>query len=314
MAFLNFNEASVEREASLNGDLQWLLQPPFFRETSTAVCFFLFEMGFTSHQSFSGSNERRVDFRIGEGETSQRLQLECGTEEAGIPRVRRAGLRRGQPLLCLFEVTLKRSSDLSSGRTVWRSEKLTVDPMVYRHLSVKVMLAKKDLSPNEALVLQWSSKQSDQTQEVWLEWPSKGKFAKAEATVWLYPGRYVDWLLAGVISELIVEVPQGVEVVFAQLSSAMPVESKRPLEHIDHYRNPELKFEWSGRRSWWELGTLDYSRARIVHQRRRELTHLFRISFAYLLESESQEGSVSLIGNPGMFGRSLGNHAWNVGN
>jgi len=57
--------------------------------------------------------------------------------------------------------------------------------------------------------------------------------------------------MAGVIAELVVEVPPGVEVVSAQLSSAMPVESARPLVHINHYRNPELKFEWLGE-SWWD--------------------------------------------------------------
>jgi hypothetical protein len=84
-----------------------------------------------------------------------------------------------------------------------------------------------------------------------LEWPAKDKFSKAEATVWLYPGRYVDWLLAEAISELVVEVPQGFEVASAQLSSAMMVESARQLEHVDYYRNSELKFEWLGE-SWWD--------------------------------------------------------------
>jgi len=40
-------------------------------------------------------------------------------------------------------------------------------------------------------------------------------------------------------------------VVSAQLSSAMPVESARTLGHIDHYRNSELRFEWTGE-SWWD--------------------------------------------------------------
>jgi hypothetical protein len=128
--------------------------------------------------------------------------------------------------------------------------------MVYRYLSVKVILAKKDLSPNEALVLRWSSKRSDQMQEVRLEWPARGKFAKAEATVWLYPGRYVDWLLTEAISELVVEVPAGFEVASAQLSSAMTVESARRLEHVDHYRNSESKFEWVAE-SWWD-GNANY--------------------------------------------------------
>ncbi len=251
MAFLNFNEASVEREASFNGDLQWLLQPPFFREDLNRRLFFSYSSwDLPPTNRFRDRTSADLISGLEKGKTVnvynwnvERRKLEF----LGTNGWSQEGATASLPL----EVTLKRSSHLSSGRTVWRSEKLTVDPMVYRHLSLKVMLAKKDLSPNEALVLQWSSKQSDHTQEVWLEWPSTSKFAKAEATVWLYPGRYVDWLLAGVISELIVEVPQGVEVVFAQLSSAMPVESKRPLEHIDHYRNPELKFEWTGE-SWWD--------------------------------------------------------------
>jgi hypothetical protein len=57
--------------------------------------------------------------------------------------------------------------------------------------------------------------------------------------------------MAGVIAELVVEVPPGFEVVSAQLWSAMPVDSARSLEHIEHYRSSELKFEWTGE-SWWD--------------------------------------------------------------
>ena len=188
MAFLNFNEASVEREASFNGDLQWLLQPPFFREDLNRRLFFSYSRwdlpptnrfrDRTSAELISGL-EKGKSVNVYNWNVERRKLEFLGTKGWS-----QEGATASLPL----EVTLKRSSDLSSGRTVWRSEKLTVDPMVYRHLSVKVMLAKNDLSPNEALVLRWSSKQSDQTQEVWLEWPSKGKFAKAEAS-----GVAVSW-------------------------------------------------------------------------------------------------------------------------
>ena len=122
--------------------------------------------------------------------------------------------------------------------------------MMYRYLSVAMILPPRDLSQKRPVVLQWSSKWSNQMQEVRLG-PPQGRFAQGEATLWLYPGRYTDWLMAGVIAELAVELPPGFEVVSAQLWSAMPVESARSLEHIEHYRNSELKFEWTGE-SWWD--------------------------------------------------------------
>ena len=251
MAFLNFSEASVEREASFNGDLQWLLQPPFFREDLNHRLFFSYSTwDFPPRNRFRDRTSAELISGLEDGKPVNVYNWNAARrklEHLGTKGWSHEGATASLPL----EVTLKRSSDLRPGETVWRSEKLTVDPMVYRYLSVRLILAKKDLSPSESLVLQWSSKRFDQRQEVRLEWPAKGKFATAAPTVWLYPGRYVDWLLAGVISELVVEVPQGVEVVSAQISSAMPVELKRPSEHIDHYRNSGLKFEWLGE-SWWD--------------------------------------------------------------
>ena len=251
MAFLNFNEISVERESSFNGDLQWLLQPPFFREDLNRRLFFSYSTwdspprnrfrDRTSAALISGLEKRKPVIVYNWNVAMRKLEL-----------LSTKGFSREEAVASLpVEVALKRSSDLSSGRTVWRSEKLAVDPMVYRYISAKVILPKKDLFQKRVLVLQWSSKRSAQMQEVRLDWTGTGKLSHGEATVWLYPGRYVDWLLAEAISELVVEVPSGLEVVSAQLSSAMTVESARQLEHVDHYRNSELKFEWLGE-SWWD--------------------------------------------------------------
>ena len=251
MAFLNFNETSVERKGSFNGDLQWLLQPPFFREDLNRRLFFSYSTwDFPPRNRFRDRTSAELISGLEKGKAVSVYNWNVARRKLEFLG-KKGWFQEGATASLPLELTLKRSSDLPSGRTIWRSEKLTVDPMVYRYVSAKVMLAKKDLSANEALVLQWSSKRSDQMQEMRLEWPSKSKFAKAEATLWLYPGRHVDWLLAGVISKFVLEVPPGLEVVSAQLSSAMPVESERPLEHIDHYRNSELKFEWAGE-SWWE--------------------------------------------------------------
>jgi hypothetical protein len=250
MAFLNFSETSVEREGSFNGDLQWLLQRPFFREDLNRRLFFSYSTwDFPPRNRFRDRTSAELISGLEEGNAVTVFNWNAALqklESLGTKGWSRERATASPPL----EVTLKPSSDLCSGRTVWRSGNLTVDPMVYRYLSAKLILAKKDPSEKEALVLHWSSKRSDQMQEVRLGWPAWGKFAKAEATVWLYPGRYVDWFLAGVISKLVVEVPPGFEVVSAQLSSVMS-ESERPLEHFDHYRNPELKFEWLGE-SWWD--------------------------------------------------------------
>jgi len=248
MAFLNFSEASVEREASFNGDLQWLLQPPFFGEDLNHRLFF-------SYSTWDSPPRNRFRDR-----TSPELvsRLEKGSPVAvfnwnvaqrkleflGTKGWTQDGAAVSRPIA----VVLRRSSDPGSGRNVWRSEELALDPMVYCYLSVEVILPKPQKG---TLVLRWSSKRLDQMQQVRLDWPAQGESAEGQATLWLNPGRYADWFLAGVISEVAVEVPPGFEVVSAQLSSAMTVESARSLEHINHYRNSELKFEWTGE-SWWD--------------------------------------------------------------
>jgi hypothetical protein len=251
MAFLNFSETSVEREVSFNGDLQWLLQPPFFREKLYHRLFFSYSTwDFPPRNRFRDRTSAALISELEKGEPVTVYNWNVALRKLEFLGTKSWSRERATASLPI-DVALKTSSDLSSDRTIWRSEKLAVDPMVYRYLSVKVILPKKGSFQKSVLVLRWLSKRSDQMQEVRLEWPAKDKFSKAEATVWLYPGRYVDWLLAEAISELVVEVPQGFEVASAQLSSAMMVESARQLEHVDYYRNSELKFEWLGE-SWWD--------------------------------------------------------------
>jgi hypothetical protein len=251
MAFLNFNEASVEREASFNGDLQWLLQPPFFREDLNHRLFFSYSTwDFPPRNRFRDRTSAELI-----SELANRRAVNVYNWNVARRKLEFLGTKRWPQDLAVaplpIALALKRSFDPVSGRNLWRSEELAVDPMVYRYLSINIILPPRDLSPKRTLVLQWSSKRSDQMQELQLQWPPHGRSAQREATLWLYPGRYADWLMAGVIAELVVEVPPGFEVASAQLSSAMTVESARSLEHIDHYRNSELKFEWTGE-SWWD--------------------------------------------------------------
>ena len=251
MAFLNFSEASVEREASFNGDLQWLLQPPFFREDLNRRLFFSYSTwDFPPRNRFRDRTSAELISELGKGRAVNVYRWNVARRKLEF-----LGTKRWPQDLAVAPLpralALNRSFDPASGRNLWRSEALAVDPMVYRYLSVTMILPPRDLSPKRPLVLQWSSKRSDQMQEVRLEWPPQRRSLQGEAALWLYPGRYTDWLMAGVIAELVLELPPGLELVSAQLSSAMPVESARSLEHIDHYRNSELRFEWTGE-SWWD--------------------------------------------------------------
>ena len=251
MAFLNFSEASVEREASFNGDLQWILQPPFFREDLNGRLFFSYSTwDFPPRNRFRDRTSAALISELEKGRAVNVYRWNVARRKLEFLGTKRWPQDRAVAPLPIA-LALNRSFDLASGRNLWRSEALAVDPMVYRYLSVNLILPPRDLSRTRPLVLQWSSKRSDQMQEARLEWPPQGRSAQGGATLWLYPGRYTDWLMAGVIAELVVEVPPGFEVVSAQLWSAMPVESARSLEHIEHYRNSELKFEWTGE-SWWD--------------------------------------------------------------
>jgi len=269
MVFLNFSEASVEREASFNGDLQWLLQPPFFREDLNRRLFFSYSTwDFPPCNRFRDRTSAALISELEKGRAVNVYRWNVARRKLEFLGAKRWPQNRAVAPLSIA-LALKRSLDPASGRNVWRSEALAVDPMVYRYLSIAMIVPPRDLSPKGPLVLQWSSKRSDQMQEVRLEWPPQSRTLQGEAALWLCPGLYTDWLMAGVIAELIVELPPGLEVASAQLSSAMRVEPARSLEHIDHYRNSELRFEWTGE-SWWDwkrvlVGARDRPISRVSH-------------------------------------------------
>ena len=251
LAFLNFNEISVEPQVSFNGDLQWLLQPPFFKEDLNSRLFF----------SYS-----RWDLP-----TSNRFR-DLGTVETLTPNMT-MGLpvniyrwnKLGRTLDFIGEDSwppnestthtpievVMRSSPGFFGRRVWRAEKLAVDPKIYRYASIKVIPTSPGGLDDKALVLRWASQPSAPVEQMTLPWPEAG-WPTTRVTIWLHPGRYVDWLLGGTVRELVVEVPRNFDLGIVELSPVLPTEVSKA-KHIDHYRDPATRFEWVGE-SWWVVG------------------------------------------------------------
>ena len=252
MAFLNFNETSVEREGSFNGDLQWLLQPPFFREDLNGRLFFSY-----SRWDLPPNNRFR----------------DRGTVETLTPNA-----KAGRPVNVYRWNALGRTLDFIGddswppneptahtpielvmrprpshvGRS-WRAENLTVDPKIYRYVSIKLRLTSARGLDTKAVVLRWESQRSGPLERVRLSWPRGETWPPIGTTVWLHPGRYVDWLLSGTISDLVLEMPRDFDLDAFLLSSVLPSEVATKARHINHYRNPATKFEWIGE-SWWVVG------------------------------------------------------------
>jgi hypothetical protein len=136
---------------------------------------------------------------------------------------------------------------------VWRAKNLAVDPKVYRYASIKVILTSARGLDEKAFVLRWASQPPGPFEKVRLPWPKAEEWPPTGMTVWLHPGHYVDWVLSGTISELVLEMPRDFDLVTVRLSSVLPAEVAKKAKHIDHYRNPATKFEWIGE-SWWVVG------------------------------------------------------------
>src|SRR5262249_34889451 len=133
----------------------------------------------------------------------------------------------------------------------WRAEKLAVDPKIYRYASIELIPTSERRLADKALVLRWASQPSRPVEQLTLPSPEAG-WPATRMTIWLNPGRYVDWLLGGTISELIMEVPRDFDLGIVQLAPVLPTEVAKA-KHIDHYRNPASRFEWIGE-SWWVVG------------------------------------------------------------
>ncbi|MCI0625303.1 MAG: hypothetical protein L0387_27280 [Acidobacteria bacterium] len=256
-ALLNFNETSVEREASFNGDLQWLLQPPFFKEDLNRRLFFSYSTwDLPPSNRFRDRTTAQLSSRLEQGTPVSIYYWNAKVRKLELLGVESFSSRPKAVIAEPMEVVLKRAGRGAVQATAWRSNKLTVDPMENRYLRLSVILPQGAMPQKKDFVLRWMSKRSSQAQEAKLDWAEKEKHSAGQSgkvAIWISLGGYVDWLLAGAILELVLEAPSEFEVVSAQLSSAMPDEVVQHAEHVNHYRNPELKFEWVGE-SWWAWG------------------------------------------------------------
>jgi hypothetical protein len=116
MAFLNFSETSVEREASFNGDLQWLLQPPFFREDLNRRLFFSYSTwDFPPRNRFRDRTSAELISELEKGKPVAVYSWNVALRKLEFLGTKGWSRERATASLPI-EVALKPSSEPSSGR------------------------------------------------------------------------------------------------------------------------------------------------------------------------------------------------------
>lgn len=252
LAFLNFNESTVEQRFPFNGDLQWLLQPPFFETDLNQRLFFAystwdspptnrFRDRLTADLVAKLDRGARVSvFRWFERE--QRLRSEGQATGVG---------GSGQSFEKL-EVTFT-EVQYPTGKTRWTSNKLAVDGKKLRFFAFRISLPKEATLQGKEIVFRWKGSGTENRESLQLRFDNELQMPSGggtEATVWLFPGGTVDWLLESQITELEIETSVASKIRSAWLSSAMPAHDAQRAQHLRHYRNPQTKFEQVGE-SWW---------------------------------------------------------------
>ncbi len=263
VALLNFSEETVEPRLSFNGNLQWLLQPPFFSEDLNRRFFFAYPSWdspptnrFRDRKTESLSPIHRESPVHVYFWNSQRREFEFVEVSGEMPWFETSA---GAPL------QMEPESQTETSRS-W-SARTAADPKSRRHIAIR-MLVDKPLPPLKDLgiTITWFSERFEPSlkrgQPLWgnterllfssAELGKRIQMTPAEVTVWLSPGNYVDWLFGGNITRLEVAPDDAFRVLAVQLFPQVPKETLRDALRLTHYRYPERGFLQVGE-SWWLL-------------------------------------------------------------
>src|SRR5262249_10232828 len=177
---------------------------------------------------------------------------EAGKDEqliaASIPQSREVTMKAASP-------AQESAPDQREFRASWRSVDFPFDPKIFRFVVVKLKPVSPQLDPEVPIIeLSWVSQRSSQwtaAKVIRVYWPLHDfRNRNAEAELWLYPGRRVDWVLGGRIVQLQITSNRPIALEQLQLTSAMPEIVSMESEHIEEYTFPKMKFLWESE-SWW---------------------------------------------------------------
>jgi hypothetical protein len=266
IAFLEFTESNVEKRQSFNGDLQWLLGPPFLKENTTNRVYFAYPTW-----DSPPTNRFRDRTTIGllerpnavssakvyrwNGRTSRLEPVYAGTplnssdskasDYQSLAMKRVGGVGGADPIS-------------ENNEEVWDSGDVSHDPRVFRYIGMSFSAPKRsELKGPLIIKFQWVSSHSAEWStakeiEVRLdEHHVAGTKAKSKLELWLFPGRCVDWLLGGAITRLKVLANSSLELKPLQLAPVLPAWVLREGHHVNVYAFPIMNFQWMAE-FWWD--------------------------------------------------------------
>jgi hypothetical protein len=264
VVLLNFSEETVEPRRSLNGTLQWLIQPPFFSEDLNARLFFAYPTW--DSPPTNRFRDRTTPELV--GPIYQRRPVHVylwNTQKRELEFVKVSKEMAGLELGAVSPLPMEPASQTEANRS-WSSS-TALDPKNDRHIAIQI-LVEKPLPPLKDLgvTIGWfsdgfdSSLRRDQplsrkTERLLFPSGELGKMIRrtpAEVTVWFSPGNYVDWLFGGNIARLEIAPDDGFRVLAVQLFSRIPEKVFQEALRLTHYRHPERSFLQVGE-SWWVL-------------------------------------------------------------
>jgi hypothetical protein len=250
IALLNFTEETVEPRRSFNGDLQWLLQPPFFAEDLNLRLFFAYPTwdspptnrfrdrttGDLANVLLSGIHTARVYF----WEPQRREFVFVGVR--GVRPERNPSAGEAQELA------------MNPGRverdTRWSSKGLNVDPRQYRSLSIRLVRDQGfHVARDPQVTVGWLAQSSHflHGESLQLSLTGLGQVLTTppiRMKLEFPAAKYVDWLMSEKIAEVRVTADEG----FRILAAAMPTRlfdktvSPEAGLALTHYRYPERRF------------------------------------------------------------------------
>ncbi len=265
VGILEFTEAAIEQRLPFNGDLQWLLGPPFFKENVGERLFFAYPTWDSPPTNrFRDRTTQQLLKRMDAGEPVKvyRWNGEIhALDPVGLDTMTgQAALPSDVVPIAMKRVWLSEQESLLDERehSAWSSGQVSINPKIYRFVGLRLRVKQPENSQPVQIKLQWLSKRSKrwtEAKELWARCDDPLQLANkkpVEAEVWLFPGRRVDWLLGEGIVQMQVVAGRGVELTGLEVTPDLPDGIATRGRHFNHYANPRMKFQWISE-SWWTL-------------------------------------------------------------
>jgi hypothetical protein len=267
IAFLEFTESAVEQRQPFNGDLQWLLGPPFLKENIANRVFFAYPTW--DSPPTNRFRDRTTVQLLGKFNAISSANVYRWNEQtrklepvnADLPLDTSGSTAPESQTLAMRRVGWVGAADsISENKAVlWESDNISQDPKVSRYVGLSFSAPRlSEVHGPLVIKFQWVSRRSDNwtmAKEIEARLARRdvaGKKAPSKLELWLFPGRCVDWLLGGTIIRLRVLANQNFNLNRLQLATALPTRVLLNGQHVNVYAYPAINFQWMAE-SWWNL-------------------------------------------------------------